>query len=181
LRSSLSHHFLKQQAWLISPFTKVSCVEARQHTEFSAEELEKFEYRYENGYNLNTDERYNRWLRMYHPDECCDTDQSSSFSEHQVVISDCQKLLTVPDALPTIELKPKQTARVLTVPEYMQQMKEKELKKKEEALKKEECKLARERKAKERRETVEKKARRQEERRRKANTLQTSRSRGKNN
>jgi hypothetical protein len=123
---------------------------------------------------------------MYHPDECCDTDQSSSFSEHQVVLSDrqrsdWQKLLTVPDPLPTIALKPKQTARVLTAPEYMQQVKEKELKKKEEALKKEERKLARERKAKERRETVEKKARRQEERRRKANTLQTSRSRGKNN
>jgi hypothetical protein len=33
---------------LYSP-AKVSCVEARQHTEFSAEELEKFECRYENG------------------------------------------------------------------------------------------------------------------------------------
>jgi hypothetical protein len=114
---------------LYSP-AKVSCVEARQHSEFSAEELEKFECRYENGYDLITDERYNRWLRMYHPDECHDTDQSSSFSEHQVVMSDrqrsdWQKLLTVPDPLPTIALKPKQTARVLTGPEYMQQVKEK--------------------------------------------------------
>ena len=59
---------------LYSPARVSSCVEARQHTEFSAEELEKFECRYENGYYLNTDERYNRWLRMYHLDECHNPD-----------------------------------------------------------------------------------------------------------
>ena len=96
-----------------------SCVEARQHIEFSTEVLEKFECRYENGYDFNTDERYNTWLRMYDPDECHDLDQLTSFSEDQVVISDrqrsdFQKLLTVPDELPTRTLKPKQTARVLS-------------------------------------------------------------------
>ena len=106
-------------------------------TEFSAEELERFECRYENGYDLNTDEKINKWLRMYHPDEYREPDQSSSFSD-QVAMSERQqsKLLTLPDPLPAITLKPKQTTRVLTGPEFLQHVKEKELKKKEEALNK---------------------------------------------
>ena len=119
---------------LYSPAKVSSCVGAQQGTEFSPEELEKFECRYENGYDLNTDGRYNSWLRMYHPDECREQDRSTSFSDDQVVTSDCQKsdwqkLLTVPDPLPTKTLKPKQTARVLTGPEFLQQVREKELKK----------------------------------------------------
>ena len=156
---------------LYSP-AKVSSVEPRRHTEFSAKELERFECRYENGYDLNTDKRYNKWLRMYHPDEYREPDQSSSFSDDQVAMSerqqsDWQKLLTLPDPLLAIILKPKQTARVLTGPEFLQQVKEKELKKKEEALKKQERKLAREKKAKDRSALLEKKPREQEEKREK--------------
>ena len=33
------------------------------------EEVQRFETRYENGYDLLTDERYNRWLEMYHPED----------------------------------------------------------------------------------------------------------------
>ena len=165
---------------LYSPAKVSSCVEARRRTEFSVEELERFECCYENGYDLNTDERYNRWLHMYHPDECHDPDQSSSFSvfmSDRRQRSDWQKLLTVPDPLPTRALKPNQSARVLTKPEFLQQVKEKELKKKEEALKKEERKLAREKKAKARAEALEEKKREQEKRRRKANTRQITRPR----
>ena len=116
---------------LYSPAKVSSCVEARRHTEFSGEDLERFECRYENGYDLTTDKRYNRWLHMYHPDECHDAGQSSSFSEDQVVMSDrqrsdWQKLLTVPDPIPTRAVKPKQTARVITGPEFLQQVKENE-------------------------------------------------------
>ena len=161
---------------LYSPAKVSSCAEARRHTEFSGEELERFECRYENGYDLTTDERYNMWLHMYHPDECHDAGQSSSFSEDQVVMSerqrsDWQKLLTVPDPIPTRAVKPKQTARVITGPEFLQQVREKELKMKEEAL---ERKLAG---AKYRAEALEKKSREQEERRRKANTRKITRSR----
>ena len=35
----------------------------------SGEEIAKFETRFENGYDLQHDERYNFWLRTYHPDE----------------------------------------------------------------------------------------------------------------
>ena len=153
---------------LYSP-TKVLSVEPRQHTKFSVEELDRFECRYENGYDLKTDERYNNWLRMYHPDEYRDhSPEQACSSDHQVFTSDrqqsdWQKLLTLPDKPPVKTLKPKQSARVLTRPEYLQQVREKELKKKTEALKKEERKLAREIKAKNRAVLLEKKAHELEE------------------
>ena len=34
---------------------------------FSEEELVRFSTRYENGYDITTDERYNEWLAVYHP------------------------------------------------------------------------------------------------------------------
>ena len=37
--------------------------------EFSEAELKRFSIRYENGYNIKSDERYNAWLRRYHPTE----------------------------------------------------------------------------------------------------------------
>lgn len=36
-------------------------------TSFSESEFSKFSQRYENGYDITTDERYNAWLRAYHP------------------------------------------------------------------------------------------------------------------
>ena len=37
--------------------------------EFSEAELKRFSIRYENGYDIKSDERYNAWLRRYHPKE----------------------------------------------------------------------------------------------------------------
>ena len=37
--------------------------------EFSEAELKRFSIRYENGYDIKSDERYNAWLRRYHPTE----------------------------------------------------------------------------------------------------------------
>ena len=36
--------------------------------EFSAAELKRFEIRYENGYNLTNDIKYNRWKDQFHPE-----------------------------------------------------------------------------------------------------------------
>ena len=36
--------------------------------EFSAAELKHFEIRYENGYNLTNDIKYNRWKDQFHPE-----------------------------------------------------------------------------------------------------------------
>ena len=135
--------------------------------------MEKFECRFENGYNLTTDHRYNQWVEMYHPDECPGHD-GSSFEEQQdhVVMADrChqktdwQKLLTVPDPPSKIAtVHQKKSARVLTGSDFLQIMREKELKKKEEATRKEERKRAQEKKARERAAVKERKAREQEER-----------------
>ena len=35
--------------------------------QFSESEVKKFGIRYENGYDLTTDQRYNAWLAVYHP------------------------------------------------------------------------------------------------------------------
>ena len=40
--------------------------EADQPPSFSSEELKKFEKRFDNGYNLKHDERYNLWLKHFH-------------------------------------------------------------------------------------------------------------------
>ena len=37
--------------------------------EFSEVGLKRFSIRYENGYDIKSDERYNAWLRIYHPKE----------------------------------------------------------------------------------------------------------------
>ena len=37
--------------------------------EFSEAELKRFSIRYENGYDIKSDERYNAWLRRYYPTE----------------------------------------------------------------------------------------------------------------
>ena len=37
--------------------------------EFSEAELKRFSIRYENGYDIKSDERNNAWLRRYHPTE----------------------------------------------------------------------------------------------------------------
>ena len=41
-------------------------LEAEQPPSFSSEELKKFQTRFDNGYNLQHDERYNLWLKHFH-------------------------------------------------------------------------------------------------------------------
>lgn len=36
---------------------------------FSKQEISKFATRYDNGYDLTSDERYNAWLKEYHPED----------------------------------------------------------------------------------------------------------------
>lgn len=36
--------------------------------QFTEEEQRLFENRFENGYDLQTDERYNAWLKVHHPE-----------------------------------------------------------------------------------------------------------------
>ena len=35
---------------------------------FTVQEMQKFATRYENGYDLKSDEQYNAWLKVYHPE-----------------------------------------------------------------------------------------------------------------
>ena len=53
---------------LYSPAKPRLLSQADHSLSFSNEEVQRFETRYENGYDLVTDERYNRWLEMYHPE-----------------------------------------------------------------------------------------------------------------
>ena len=62
---------------LYSPIVKSSqrMVNASQQTsdglpEFTAEEIAKFTTRFEEGYDLDNDARYNKWLETNHPDVC---------------------------------------------------------------------------------------------------------------
>ena len=38
------------------------------HVRFTAEEVEHFQHRFEEGYDLDTNQRYNQWVQMYHPE-----------------------------------------------------------------------------------------------------------------
>ena len=53
--------------------------------EFSPEELERFENRFENGYDIFTDEKYMAWLRQYHPDsvpqDLCDDPLNTTLND----------------------------------------------------------------------------------------------------
>ena len=40
-------------------------------TQFTVEEMKKFEKRYENGYDIRSDSRYNLWLNVFHSSERC--------------------------------------------------------------------------------------------------------------
>ena len=47
---------------------------------FSEDELHRFEVRFENGYDLTHDNRYNLWLKMYHPMEARQVQSHLSFN-----------------------------------------------------------------------------------------------------
>ena len=50
--------------------------------EFSVEEFSLFTKRFDNGYDLKTDERYNLWLSIAHPCALPHTDSSSDNGEN---------------------------------------------------------------------------------------------------
>ena len=138
-------------------------------TNFTSVELEKFQMRYENGYDLKDDIRYNRWLQMYHPDADSLTQSlyeertSQVFMASQCCKSDWQKLLSIPEPPPKLPSLKKTSGRVLTSAEHLKEMKKKEQKKQAEVQRKEERKRVREENAKKRALMIEKKAQKQQE------------------
>ena len=65
---------LKEQQRLLKQQQKGSQVNRKQKTQqksitFSENEVAKFVQRYENGYDITTDECYNLWLKVFHPSE----------------------------------------------------------------------------------------------------------------
>ena len=56
---------------VLSDYTDTGCVRVPSSLApiFTEEELTKFACRYEEGYDLECDSRYNLWLETYHPSE----------------------------------------------------------------------------------------------------------------
>ena len=140
---------------LYSPYPK-----RKTPADFSQEELAKFEKRFEEGYDLTTDERYNLWLKINHPSAlsvndaissprtCSPTSMDSTpslnFSTDDSS-SDTSCVNTLPSSSvmqkvigsqkPSIKVpqkQPKTSGRVLTSDEQLKAMREKEMKKREE-------------------------------------------------
>jgi hypothetical protein len=93
--------------------------------QFTEEEIVLFQRRFEEGYDLKDDEKYNVWRNMYHP-------------EHQPALQDnslpCQTVLSklITETEPKIKLPAKETkttARILTSQESYKILQEKEEKK----------------------------------------------------
>ena len=59
-----SHSYIQWLLMLYKHFIMIS--EADQPPSFSSEELKKFEKKFDNGYDLQHDERYNLWLKHFH-------------------------------------------------------------------------------------------------------------------
>ena len=163
--------------------------------DYTVEELLRFENRYDNGYNIYTDERYVQWLCKNHPDVIAGqqtedvslntithstpnvakkTSPSSSKSkDHNIVIettpsrSPISQFLTIPKSRPLKKkmVAPRTDCRVLTSAESLSMIEEKEQQKKQEEEKREERKREREKRKLEK--EAEKK-KREEEREKKA-------------
>ena len=69
---------------------------------FTAEETEKFETRYEEGYDLRSDDRYVAWLGLYHPDGDTESPLTSLLCE----FSDVAPLSPVGTSVDTLTLTP---------------------------------------------------------------------------
>ena len=98
---------------------------------FSEEEMFRYQRRYEEGYDITSDEKYNKWVKMYHPDHSV---QDIAVLPNTTVLS---KLIVNNE--PKIKLPQKETrttARILTSEESYKILKEKEKKKQEAAAKK---------------------------------------------
>lgn len=114
-------------------------------TEYTSEEQELFQTRYENGYDVTTDERYNCWLSQHHPDS-----QVKSLHYSGTAVS---KYLSYPSpASRAVPVIPRPCGRVLTSAEHMVQLREKERMKEEKQRKKEEREEKRKEREKEKKE-----------------------------
>lgn len=129
--------FLPMHSPISKPHSKSVALEVDELTE---EEISLFERRFENGYDLIDDTRYNRWLSCYHPELVL---QQLPYGSSAV-----SSFLSYPSPPARAEtFKPKACGRVLTSSENLVIVKEKERQKEERERKKEE----RERKKNERR------------------------------
>ena len=110
--------------------------------DFSEEELARFETRYENGYDLRDDPRYNSWLRRCHPESAV---WMQPLSYGSTAVSQYLHCPSPPSQIPTY--KPKSCGRVLTSSENLALLEEKEREKLEKQKAKKEREEARRKKA----------------------------------
>jgi hypothetical protein len=133
---------LSQETDLFLPMHSPMCQsKKRVVSDFTDEEISLFERRFENGYDLTGDKRYNLWLSRYHPESSL-----QHLSYNSIAVSSFLSYSSPPARAET--LMPKSSGRVLTSTENLALVKEKERLKEEKQRKKEE----RERKKKEREE-----------------------------
>ena len=120
---------------------------------FSADELKHFQQRYEEGYDVECDERYNQWLEMYHPtvhpssENDPSVDLSCTVTSEEMPADSDTCIVTVPSTImskwikeqPCIKIPHKEaktSARILTSEESRKLLEEKERKKQEALAKK---------------------------------------------
>ena len=89
------------------------------NTSFTSFEIQRYQKRYEEGYDLNNDTRYNRWL---------------SLQNSVATLTHCTSLSKVTKKVPTIKLPelsaPKTSSRIVTSAESIRAMKLKVMEKK---------------------------------------------------
>ena len=132
---------------LYSPFQKKTTSSV---IEFTEEELLRFQMRYEEGYDLTTDTKYNKWLEMYHSGSKDSAQISSDEEDNSIrVLTPTTVLGRVISEQPTVKIpatEPKTSARVLTSEESRRMLMEKEEKKRQEAEEKAQRQAERQRK-----------------------------------
>ena len=153
---------------------------------FSSNELLKFQRRYENGYDLKHDIRYNTWLEIYHPTcispsisthsedslypECViqdnDNYNDSLGSDTTSPVSVLSEFLTIPKLPLEVTKKQPGCARVLTSEQNMAMLEEKEQQKQEKEQLKQEKKEQRQKRKEERQKIAEEKKKLQGEKKR---------------
>ena len=164
----------KRQSQVTSPPSPLSSMYSPAGIVFTQDEMEHFKLRWDSGYHLKRDQRYNQWVKIYHPDHsmCLRRDhdsippfpgyasatppvtQSSSVSSGgENPTSILSSLLVLPDAPSKIRKEKKGgVARVLTSKENLELLETKEQEKREKEEEKKKRKEIRERKAQEKKE-----------------------------
>ena len=161
------------------PFYSPSCEQKKSEEtiRFTEEEDKKYQSRYEEGYDLDIDARYNLWLKLFHPSsespslKLFTSDDTPSHSSLPLSLSSTPQQAPLSPAEPcsqrsgskikayrflSIPAPPRKKgskstgARILTSVEYMKAMDEKQKHKKEEAEQREKRRVEREKKRQER-------------------------------